>query len=152
MTYKISYLSNGEKVKITNELFFQLKQWEMEGILLPIKFIDELKSQDNEWINSNRCYYTHNQQFECQHYPKSSFFNNSNHNSQITDIILTQEKLHQIYKVLLQCSGRQRRRFILYFYYGYSYSDIALQEGVNKSTIRQSIQKVREIIINMNIL
>ena len=152
MTYKLSYLSNGEKVKITNELFFQLKNWEMEGILLPIKFIDELKSQDNEWINSNRCYYTHNLQFERQDYPKRTSINCIKHTTQVTDLILTQEKLHQIYKVLLQCSGRQRRRFVQYFYYGYSYSDIAQQEGVNKSTVRRSIQKIKEIIRSMNIL
>ena len=136
MIYKISYLSNGKKVKITNELFNQLKKWEMEGVMLPIAFVDELKIQDNAWINSNRNYYTHINHNEQHDYQICSSLPIVNH-------ILNREKLYQIYQILKTYSGRQRRRFIMHFYYGYSYSDIAVQEGVHKKTIRKSIQKVR---------
>jgi len=70
MTYKISYLSNGNKVKITNTLFYQLKNWEVENILLQDKFIAELKSQDNEWINSNCNYYRYNAWINQQNNPE----------------------------------------------------------------------------------
>ncbi len=125
MIYKISYLSNGTKVKITNELFNQLKTWEMEGVMLPIAFVDELKIQDNAWINSNRNYYMHINQYEPQSYQLSM-------HPPLVSHILNREKLHQIYQILKTCSGRQKRRFIMHFYYGYSYSDIAVQEGVHK--------------------
>ena len=146
MTYKISYLSNGDKIKITNELFYQLKKWEMEETILPEAFIDELKSQDNEWINNNRSYYYHNVQFDQQGEAESLLRSDNRHHNPVVNKIITQEKLHQIYKILQQCTGRQRRRFILLFFYGYSFSDIALQEAVSRNTVRRSIQKARKLI------
>ena len=152
MTYKISYLSNADKIKITNELFYQLKKWEMEEIILPETFIDELKSQDNEWINNNRSYYSHNVQLNQQGEAEILLRSDSRHRNPVVNKIITQEKLHQIYKILQQCTGRQRRRFILHFFYGYSFSDIALQEAVSRNTVRRSIQKARKLIKSMNIL
>jgi len=118
MTYKISYLSNGNKIKITNELFYQLKKWEMEEKILPDKFIDELKSQDNAWINSNRRFFSHSVQFDWQGEAESLLRLDSRYRNPVAHQILTQEKLHQIYKVLQQCTGRQRRRFIFHFFMG----------------------------------
>jgi hypothetical protein len=119
MTYKISYLSNGNKIKITNELFYQLKKWELEKIILAETFIDQLKLQDNEWINSNHSYYRYNIQYKYQ--SNYGMLLRPDLTNPVTDQILTQEKLHQIYKILQQCTGRQRRRFTLYFFYGYSF-------------------------------
>ena len=47
---------------------------------------------------------------------------------------------YMIREALKQLSKKQRRRFKLYFYYGYSEKEIALLEGVSQQSVHESIQ------------
>ena len=145
--YKIHYLTDGTKVKITSQLFNQIKQWETEGVHIDSSFLDELKKQDNEWINNTRNYYRNsiaieslphqvlNQQKELQ---IKNFQNIS-----INKIIL-----EDIIKKLSICTKTQRRRFLLHYYYKLSYMEIAELEGRSKYSIRDSVQKAVEMLTN----
>ncbi len=60
------------------------------------------------------------------------------------------ETLKEIGGILEQLPPLQRRRFILHFFYGYSYSEIAKMQDCNKSAVMRSVQsalkKVRKNI------
>ena len=60
------------------------------------------------------------------------------------------ETLQEIGRVLEQLPPLQRWRFILHFFYGYSYSEIAKMQDCNKSAVMRSVQsalkKVRKNI------
>ena len=58
--YKHSYLTDGTKVKITEQLFNQLIEWENEGYEFHFHYIDLLKKQANDAINKDRVFYSHN--------------------------------------------------------------------------------------------
>ena len=60
INYRKTYLTDGTQVKLTEELYQQLKQWEQEGYDIPFQYSDMLKKEDNEMINANRQYYRHN--------------------------------------------------------------------------------------------
>jgi hypothetical protein len=153
MKYRISYLSNCNKVKITNELFLQFKKWEIEGVALSKSFSDELKLQDNEWINNTRRYYSHNTSFgNFDSYIAALNLHCINDLPSTTELAIRRETISIISSILSKCSYIQRRRFLKHFYYGLSYDEIASQENVNKNTVRRSIKKVKDLIKNMNIL
>lgn len=50
------------------------------------------------------------------------------------------ETLREISRLLEQFSLLQRQRFILHFFYGYSYSEIAKMQDCNKSAVMRSTQ------------
>ena len=50
--------------------------------------------------------------------------------------------------ILTSCSRVQRKRFVLYFIYGLSYREIARIEQKNKDTVKESIEKVIEMLKN----
>ncbi len=146
MKYKMSYLTDGTKVKITDELFNQLKKWETENIDVTDYFKDELKKQDNDWINKNRQYQRNTVSlealmsggFDC------FFIDNS---SYIEKLLLTRERKVNLECILTSCSRVQRKRFVLYFIY-VSYREIARIEQKNKDTVKESIEKVIEMLKN----
>jgi hypothetical protein len=153
MKYKISYLSNCNKVKITNELFLQFKKWEIEGVDISKSFSDELKLQDNEWINNTRRYYSHNTSFgNFDSYIATLNLHCINDLPSFTELVIHRETLSAISAILSQCAFTQRRRFLKHFYYGLSYEEIALQESVNRNTVRRSVKKIKALIKSMNIL
>ena len=141
MHYKINYLTNGTKVKITNQLFNQIKQWETEGVHINPKFLDELKKQDDDWINNSRRYYRHtvaieslsiqvlNQQKALR---VNSFQNISNNRLYINKIL----------ENLSVCTDAQIRRFLMYYYFGYSLTSISKHEKCSEGAVRKSIRKV----------
>ena len=147
LQYKISYLTDGTKVKITNQLFNQIKLWETEGISIESTFLDELKIQDNNWINSSRSYYRNTIAIESL----SIQFVNQEKTLRIKGF---QEKsdnrilLESILVKLSKCTKTQRRRFLLYHYYGLGYTEIAQIEGKNECSIRESIEQALKILTN----
>lgn len=146
--YKTSYLSDGTKVKITEELFNNLKVWEAQGYELEDKFKDELKKQDDVWLNSYRQYYRKSVSFEAEtekENPNQSILHDTSQD--IENIIMQNEREHIIYSILDECTETQRRRFIKYYYLGCSNVDIAKQEGCYESAVRKSIKKVEKRII-----
>ncbi len=143
--YKIHYLTDGTKVKITSQLFNQIKQWETDGVHIDSNFLDELKKQDNEWINSTRRYYRNtiaieslsiqvlNQQKALR---ANSFQNISNDRLYINKIL----------ENLSVCTDTQIRRFLMYYYFGYSLTSISRHEKCSEGAVRKSIRKVKERI------
>jgi hypothetical protein len=117
--YKISYLNNGTKVKVTNQLFNQIKKWEESGIEISYEFLDELKIQDNNWINKTRQYYRNAVAIQTLSYhvlsedkslQTKSFQNKSNNRILLNCVI----------KNLSECTTIQKRHFLFYYYYGFS--------------------------------
>ncbi len=138
--YKISYLTNGTKVKITNELFRQIKQWETEGMDISTRFLDELKSQDNEWINKRRQYYRYTTSLQSL---TDKEINKEKHKSADSRLMFTQALSR-----LNCCTSKQRKRFLLFYYYGFSYRAIAEIEGKNICSIKKSVQKAVNLLTN----
>ena len=54
--YRKAYLTDGTQVKITEELFQQLKTWEQEGYAIPLAYSDMLKNEDNDMFKARRNY------------------------------------------------------------------------------------------------
>ena len=145
--YKISYLSDGTKVKITNQLFSQLKKWEEEDVAILPAFLDELKIQDNNWINSTRNYYIKTvamQSLPHQALNKEKSLRTNNFQISSDNRVF----LSCIISKLTECTATQKRRFLLHYYYGFSYKEIGELEGVSKFSIRNSVQKAIEILTN----
>ncbi len=143
MHYKISYLTNGTKVKITSQLFNQIKQWETEGVKIDSSFLDELKKQDNEWINSTRQHYRNTLAIESL----SIYALNNNKAFRIDDF--QNESINRIciYKMLDNLSSYtevQRRRFLMKYYLGLSYAQISEMEGCSEFAVRKMVQKVEK--------
>jgi RNA polymerase sigma-70 factor (ECF subfamily) len=145
--YKISYLTNGTKVKITNQLFNQIKKWETEKVYINSKFLDELKRQDNDWINSTRRYYRHTvavESLSIQVLNREKALRTNN----FQDMSINKLLFEDVIKKLSRCTKTQRKRFFLYYYYGLSYSEIAQLEGRSKITVRESVKRAEQILIN----
>lgn len=147
--YRKTYLTDGTQVKITEELYQQLKAWEQEGCHIPYEYTDMLKREDNEMINANRQYYRHNISLD-----KQLLKDNINpvllldKRSCIDEHIENDERRRQIFKALRFCTETQKRRFIKHYYLGYSFSEIAKQENCLKNAIKQSIDAAVELLIN----
>lgn len=146
--YKHSYLSNGTKVKITEKLYQQLTVWKQTGQAVDHIFLDELKIQDNEWINKNRNYYIHNisldKEFEKEHFDPTLLQDDVC----IEQDVLNSEYTESLLQLLDHCTATQRRRFIKHYYLGYSYSQIATQEHCTKKAIGNSVNAVVKRIID----
>ena len=142
--YRKAYLTDGTQVKITEELFQQLKTWEQEGYAIPFTYADMLKKEDNEMIKADRKYYTHNVSLDDQ--VDSALMHDKRHS--ISDYIQNSFRRNQIMKVLNLCTETQRRRFIKHYYLGYSYAQIARQERCCRKSIYESIQAVEKLLIN----
>jgi|GEM_PF-1632953 len=147
MKYRLGYLSNGSKVKISDELFNRLKQWEEKNIVIADSFLDELKMQDNNWINKNRSYYRKNTSYDCLKSMGIEFVSKYNQSSKIYELSAG-NLLSIVFEVLIHCTELQRQRFIKHFFYGMSYHAIAKQERKNKDTVRDSVKKVVKMLRN----
>jgi hypothetical protein len=143
--YKHSYLSNGEKIKITYELSDQLKAWESQGDKIDREYLDIIKIQDDDWLNSLRQYYRYNASVSANHQ------NISSHPNSDKEAIRAQEKSY-IDAILDVCTETQRRRFIKHYYLDYSYSRIAKQENCSKRAVGISIKTLEKRIINKKYL
>jgi len=143
MKYRLSYLSNGRKVKITYELFNQLKVWEEERIYIEDAFKDELKRQDDRWINQSRSFYRNNLSFDYLSARGKEFPSIRQDEYPLADDILK-----RVYEVLAHCTELQKLRFIKHFFYGMSYHAIAKQEHRNKDTVRDSVKKAVQMLRN----
>jgi RNA polymerase sigma factor (sigma-70 family) len=147
--YKVSYLSDGTKVKITEELFNNLKMWESQGYKIEDKFKDELKKQDDVWLNSYRQYYRKSSSLEAEtekENPNQSILIDTSQS--IEDIVMQNERDQIIYSILDECTETQKRRFIKYYYLHLSYSAIAKQEGCTKRAVGNSIKSAEQMLIN----
>jgi hypothetical protein len=149
--YKISYFANGTKVKITSQLFNQIKQWETQNIKIEAKFLDELKKQDNDWINRTRQYYRNTIAIESlpTHLlnKEKSFRTNSFQKSSDNKIYI-----NNIMQNLSACTDTQRRRFLMHYYLGFSLESIAKQEKCSEGAVRKSVRKVvKRIIFSKNL-
>jgi len=144
-SYRKAYLTDGTQVKITDELFQQLKMWEQECRPIPFTYTDMLKKEDDEMINADRRYYRHNASLDAQ--DADSPMLRDNHYS-LEDHIIRREHGKLVIKVLSLCSEAQRRRFVKHYYLGYSYAQIAQQEHCSKRAIEFSVQAVEKMLIN----
>ena len=149
INYRKVYLTDGTQVKITEELFRQLRQWELEKYEISFQYTDMLKREDNEMINANRVYYSHNISLDAQML-KDHINPALLHDKRCCkdDEIQSKDRQKQIMKVLSLCTETQRRRFIKHYYLGYSYAEIAKQENCYKNAIKQSIDVVVKLLIN----
>ena len=147
MKYKMSYLTDGTKVKITDELFNQLKRWETENTEVTDYFKDELKKQDNEWINKNRQYQRNNTSLDSLISEGFDFiFIDST--DLVEEILIKKERKKSVDYILNSCTKMQKRVFVLYFFYGLGYREISRIERKNKDTIKYSIKKVLQMLKN----
>ena len=148
INYRKVYLTDGTQVKITEELFRQLIQWEIEEYKIPFQYTDMLKKEDNEMINANRVYYSHNISLDAQML-KDNINPALLHDKSccIDDDIQNKDRKKQIMKVLSLCTETQRRRFIKHYYLDLSYAELARQEDCYESAVRKSIGKVEKLII-----
>ena len=144
--YKASYLSDGTKVKITHELFNQLKQWEMQSIHIPIRFKNELKIQDNDWLNSNRRYYRHNTSLELLKEKNVVFKCVFSDTAVSVENIARRKIIATIFNILDNCTQTQKRRFLKHFMCEMSYTEIAKQENCTKQSINEAIHAVERIL------
>ncbi len=147
--YKVSYLSNGTKVKITGELFNQLKQWEMQSIHIPTRFKNELKIQDNDWLNSNRQYYRNNASLDLLIEKNVMFESNLGRKAvSIERIVFCRELIAIVFNILGNCTLTQKRRFIKYYICGFSYKEIAEHEHVSRWAVQRSVKKAVQMLTN----
>ncbi len=147
--YKVSYLSDGTKVKITSKLYNQFKQWKMQGIHIPMRFKNELKIQDNDWLNSYRQYYRHNTSLDLFK-EKNIIFESilKVKNESIERIAIRRELIVIVLNALDKCTKAQKRRFIKHFAYCMSYEAIAKQENCTKRAVEKSIKAAEQMLIN----
>ena len=146
--YKTSYLADGTKVKITKELFNKLKAWEVQGEEIEDKFKDELKKQDDMWLNSHRQYYRKSVSLEAEtekDNPNQSILLDAGQD--VENIVMQNEREQIIYSILDECTETQKRRFIKYYYLHLSYSAIAQQEGCTKRAVGNSIKSAEQMLI-----
>ena len=146
--YIKSYLTDGTQVKITEELFRQLVEWEKEGREFHFSYIDLLKSLDNEMINGNRKYYSHNISLEeildKELTNPKILFNPKSEENYVGRRI---EMNDTILMALSLCTEAQKRRFFKYYYLDFTLGMIAAQEGCSFQTVQSSIKKVEKRLI-----
>ena len=146
--YRKAYLTDGTQVKITEELFNQLREWEKEERPIHFSYIDMLKEEDNEMINKQRCYNTFNVSLEGalekEVLNPMLLKDTKDISGKATRSI---EMRNAINSVLSLCSEAQRRRFIKYYYLDFTLEKIAAQEGCSFQTVQRSIKKVEKRLI-----
>lgn len=148
--YRKTYLSDGRQVKITEELFNQLIEWEREGREFHFNYLDLLKTQDNEMINENRNYYLHNVSFEGEIEKRNrNLMDMFDKSSNPENIAIGTEQSNLILRFLYLCTQKQRRRFFKYYYLDFQYEKIAEQECCSIATVQRSVKKVEKKLINL---
>ena len=148
--YRKVYLTDGTMVKVTEELFNQIKEWEKEGDTFQIGFIDLLKSLDDEMLNGQRNYYLHNISLEGElEKEKANLKLIIDSNNTFNDTVESIGLKNQINAVLVSCTDTQKRRFIKYYYLDFTLEMIAKQEGCSISSVYRSIKKVEKKLINL---
>ena len=143
--YRKAYLTDGTQVKITEELFQQLKTWEQEGYAIPFAYADMLKNEDNDMINASRNYYLHNTSLDAQDL-SSALLHDKGYN--LDDHILKRDSDRRLMNALNLCSETQRRRFIKHYYLGFSYTQIAKQERCAEKQVRKAVNAAEKMLIN----
>ena len=153
LKYKYSYLTDRTKVKITKELFEQIKTWRNQDEKLDEYFIDELKRQEDRWINKYLQYYRKNVSLDAA-LEKESYDVNliSDPRTDIENQIIVKERKMIINTILDKCTAIQKRRFIKHYYLDYKYIEIAQQERCTEGAIRKSICAVEKMLINYEYL
>lgn len=146
--YRKAYLTDGTQVKITEELYQQLKQWEQEGYPFPFEYTDMLKKEDHNMIRANRNYYLHNVSLDAQlfrEHVNPALLRDYGYS--IEEHILNRDRGRKIMAVLNMCSETQKRRFIKHYYLGFSFAEIARQEMCFESAVRKSVGKAEKMIV-----
>ena len=110
---------------------------------------DMLKREDNEMINANRVYYSHNISLDAQML-KDNINPALLHDKSccVEDDIQSKDRRKQIMKVLSLCTETQRRRFIKHYYLDLSYAEVARQENCYISAVIKSINAAEKMLIN----
>jgi DNA-directed RNA polymerase specialized sigma24 family protein len=147
--YRKAYLTDGTQVRISEELYQQLKTWELEGYPFPFEYTDMLKKEDHEMIKANRNYYIHNTSLDAQD-ADSPILRDVHYG--LEDHVIQRERGKQVMKALSLCSDTQRRRFIKHYYLGFSFAEIARQESCYESAVRKSVGKAEKMIVSKKIL
>lgn len=147
--YRISKLLDGTKVKVSHDLHKQIEEWKHLGITIPSDMIDEIKMQDDEWINKMRQYYRHTVSFE-QTLPNGGAFEKmiGDKCSNVEKKIDYKERIGEVKECLYKCTQTQRRRFIKCYIHGYSISEIAREEGKSKVAVKETIDIVLKMLTN----
>jgi len=150
INYRKSYLTDGTQVKITEELFNQLRDWERQGYQFHFSYIDLLKQQDDEMINNNRAYYRHNTSLEGA-LERENISADLLDDRIITpeDAVIRSEQSKAILMILNLCTEAQRRRFIKYYYFGFTLEKVAEWEGCSLLSVYRSIKKVEKKLIDL---
>jgi len=65
----------------------------------------------------------------------------------IEDTVIQRELVENIEKIVTALPAKQRRRFVLYYEYGFTYEKIALAEKCSIASIERSIKKVKRKVI-----
>jgi hypothetical protein len=146
MQFKYGYLNDGTEVKITEELFTQLKYWENNGIYVDDDFKDILKVQDDAWINSQRNFY------------EKLYKKGKKDGHTLLSVLLGKEdnkELHSDDKVLALLDTRtekQKARFIKRYFLEMTPKDIAKEEHISVQVITRSLKKTRLFLMdNLNL-
>ena len=146
MQFKYAYLNDGTEVKITEELFNQLKYWENDGIYVDDDFKDILKVQDDAWINSQRNFY------------EKLYKKGKKDGHTLLSILLGKEdnqELHIDDKVMALLDTRtekQKARFIKCYFLEMTPKDIAKEEHISVQVITRSLKKTRLFLMdNLNL-
>ena len=141
INYKFSYLSDGKKVKITEELFNQLKIWEMQGVEIASEFKDDLKQQDDIWLNSQRNYYLklHKKGMVDGHFLLTTFLNDEKSKQSIEH----EKVIDEVLVLLNTRTELQRTRFIKHYFLSIPVDEIAMQEKRSPRVIQQCLQEIR---------
>ena len=64
----------------------------------------------------------------------------------LEDIVIRRELIETIAKILERFPAKQRRRFRLYYEFGFTYSEIARQEGCTIKAVKNTVMKAKEKI------
>ena len=146
MQFKYAYLNDGTEVKITEELFNQLKYWENDGIYVDDDFKDILKIQDHDWLTSQRNFY------------EKLYKKGKKDGHTLLCVLLGKEdnkESHIDDKVLALLDTRtqkQKSRFIKRYFLGIKPKDIAKEENISVQVITRSLKKTRLFVIdNLNL-
>ena len=144
--FKYGYLNDGTEVKITEELFNQLKYWENNEVYIDDDFKDILKIQDDAWLNSQRNFY------------EKLYTKGKKDGYTLLSVLLGKEDnkgLHIDDKVLSLLDTRtekQKTRFIKRYFLEMTPKDIAKEEHISVQVITRSLKKTRLFLMdNLNL-
>ena len=146
MQFKYAYLNDGTEVKITEELFNQLKYWENDGIYVDDDFKDILKIQDHDWLTSQRNFY------------EKLYKKGKKDAHTLLSVLLGKEDnqdSHIEAKVLALLDTRtekQKTRFIKRYFLEMTPKDIAKEEHISVQVITRSLKQTRLFLMdNLNL-